>query len=48
MPRGSQHPPRRPYRPTAPAGWSELFIPMGVGFLLGAAATIVFVLWRLK
>lgn len=41
-------PNRRPYRPKSPMGWSELFVPMGVGFVLGACSTILFVIWGLR
>jgi len=48
MPRGQQHRPRRPYKPTAPPSVAWLFATIGSGFFLGACSVIAFVLWRLK
>lgn len=41
------HAPKRPYRPTAPITLRELAAYVAIGFFLGAAVTMAFVLWGL-
>lgn len=40
--------PKRPWRPRLSPDLHELAAYVGIGFFLGAATTMLFVLWRLR
>jgi len=48
MPRGQQHRPRRPYKPTAPMRFRDVAFIMAVGWVVGAASMVLFISWRLR